>query len=242
MTQVTGRPEGIRAWYSRTTSKARKALLWFTVIGVIGAIGVFWVAPVSVMERIQQFNGAMTIPLFGLIWIVGFIYMFLIPQREAGFRSQEWVETMVTTFQDSMVRQISPAVKIWTEIGTDVKAEIPVVLGDVRAVMKKVSETMDDLRMAAKRLTEAVEKNEKILQDAKPAIEALRRIETKVELEIKAGLFENLQTALEAVRELGGMPPSKTVVQVEEDAPINLQWAIESIRKNAEKAKVGAKS
>jgi hypothetical protein len=36
--------------------------------------------------------------------------------------------------------------------------------------------------------------------------------------------------------------PAEKKTAAEEDEPINLQWAIQSIRKNAEKAKVGVRA
>jgi hypothetical protein len=228
MSQQVKKPEGIRAWYGRTTAKARKFLVWATVVGLMGGLAVFAFAPEGFTARVQQFNGAMTIPIFGFIWILGFIYLFLIPQREASFRGQEWIELMVSTFHKLSEEKIAPAVEVWMKIGKQVEAEFPAVLAQTKA-------TMEDLRAAAKKLNEAVDHNGKTIEDIKPAIESLKRIEAKFEAEIKGGLFEKVDTALDSVCSLGGMP-GKT----EPDETPDLQWAIESIRKN--KAKIGGKS
>lgn len=223
------KPEGIRSWYARTTSKARKVLVWTSAVGIMAAGFFFVFAPQDLIEKIQQFNGAMTIPIFGLIWILGFIYMFLIPQREAGFRGQEWIENIAVTFQDSVDQKMAPAVKTWQNIGLEVEKELPGVLAGIKDGLKKASDTMDELRAAAKKIQEAVVKNEKVVENAIPAIEALKRIEAKIEAEIKAGLFENVQATLESVRGISGVPKQ------EEESP-NLNWALESIRKNKAKA------
>lgn len=222
MNEEKKRPEGIRAWYDRTTSKARTFLLWLSVVGTTTAIVVFFFVPEAITTRIQQFNGALTIPLFGLIWILGFIYLFLNPQREAAFRGQEWIEEMVTLLHKSMDEKIAPTVKLWGEIGEQIKKEIPGLISGAK-------ETMNELRAAAKDLTDAVKRNEKVVEDLKPAIDALKRIETKIEVEIKRGMFEKLDSALESV---GGLPKT----DVEEP---NSNWALESIRRNKAKAAGG---
>jgi hypothetical protein len=230
MNEKDARPEGIRAWYDRTTSKARKVLVLSTILAITGGIFAFFSLSSAMSSRLQTFNGALVIPIFGLIWIVGFIYIFLIPQREAGFRSQEWIELMVSTMQDSIDNKIAPAVKTWKTVGDQVEKEFPSTLQEIKECISKASVTMDELRAAAKNLTEAVKKNEKVVSDAAPAIESLKRIETRLEQEFKGGLFENIQSAIEGIRGISGVP------KVEDDKP-DLDWALQSIR--ASKKKVG---
>lgn len=227
MNEQKGRPEGIRQWYQRTTSLARKVLFWLAVLAIAGAVIAFFFMPETMTGKLQAFNSAVTTPTAIFLWTFGLLFMFLIPQRESGFRSQEWVELLVT--------KVVPVVKTWDEIGEKVKAELPAVLDDMKATVKKASETMDELRVAAKRLMDAVGKNEKTLEDAKPVVEALKRIESRIEIEIHGGLFENVKAALASVRSLGGLPPS----EAEEDLP-NMAWALNSIRTN--KAKAGVKA
>lgn len=225
MSEQVQKPEGIRQWYRRTTSTARKVLLWSTVVAIVGAVIAFFFLPAAAAMKIQTFNSALVIPIAALLWTVGLVFIFLLPQREAAFRSQEWVETLVTT--------VVPAIKKWSAIADSVNTELPGVLAQMKSFTKNAAETMEDLRAAARRLTEAVAKNEMLASDAKPAIEALKRIEARIEFEIKMGLFENVNTALESIRGMSGVP------QGEEDMG-NLQWALESVRKS--KVKVGGNS
>lgn len=219
------KPEGIRAWYFRTTSKSRKFLLWATVVGL--AIGgcVFGLSPDGFVAKIQQFNGAITIPVAGFIWIVGFILLFLVPQREASFRGQEWIEQMVSG--------MLPVVEIWKNIGNKVEAELPGMLAQVKDSIQKANTTLDDLRVSAKKIDEAVLSGNQIAEDARPAIEALKRIEASLEAELKKGFFIKVDSALESIQTLGGLP------KTEQQLP-DMGWALESIRRNKEKT--GAKS
>jgi len=225
--------ESVRQWYHRTTSGARKFLLMFSAVAVAAAVVLFICAPQSLHQSLQQFNGAYVIPVAGGIWILGFLYIFLIPQREVGFRSQEFIESMSNSVKDTIEREIVPAVTLWKRVGEKIEAELPGMITQVKDGMKQATATMEDLRAAAKRLNDAVDMNGKIVEDTKPAIEALKRIEAKVEVAIRGGLFEKVDTALDSVRSLGGLPPKE-----EEEQP-NMDWALESIRRN--KAKTGAK-
>lgn len=227
--KVMKKPEGIRSWYQRTTAKARKTLVWLTLIGISGATVMFFFAPQQFSERLQRFNGAMTIPIFGLIWIVGFIYLFLIPQREAGFRGQEWIEAGVSTMKASMDQKIVPAVGTWQKIGEQIEKEFPSMLGNVKDLLKKASETMDELKAAAKKLNDAVDRNEKIVEEVRPVIASLRRIETRIETEIAGGLFESVNIALETVRGMAGLPKSEEVLP-------DINFVMESMRRNKLKA------
>jgi hypothetical protein len=210
--------ESVRAWYHRTTSGARKFLLYFSAIAIVAAIALFMLAPQSLHASIQQFNGAYIIPVAGGIWILGFLYIFLIPQREVGFRSQEFIESMSNSVRETLEREIVPAVAVWKRVGEKIEAELPVF-------MKKVDEGILQIQESAKKLTIAVEKNEGLSAEVKPAIDALKRIEAKFEEEIKNGFFEKANAALDSVRSLGGIPGK-------EDSEENLSYALESIKKN----------
>lgn len=225
MSDQVKKSEGIRQWYQRTTSTARKALLWSTAVAIVGAVIAFFFMPSSVTMKMESFNSALVIPIAALLWTVGLVFIFLLPQREAAFRSQEWVEAMVTT--------LVPAIKKWSAIGDSVNTELPGVLAHMKAFAQHASATMEELRAAARTLNEAVSKNETLAADAKPAIEALKRIEARIEYEIKMGLFENVNTALESIRGISGVPKD------EEDIG-NLEWALQSVRKS--KVKVGGNS
>lgn len=210
--------ESVRGWYHRTTSGARKFLLIFSAVAICAAILLFVFAPQSLHASIQQFNGAYVIPVAGGIWILGFLYIFLIPQREVGFRSQEFIESMSNSVRDTLEREIVPAVAVWKRLGEKIEAELPIL-------MKKVDEGILQIQESAKKLTVAIEKNEGLAADAKPAIDALKRIETKFEEEIKNGFFEKANAALESVRSLGGIPGK-------DDSEENLSYALDSIKKN----------
>lgn len=210
--------ESVRGWYHRTTSGARKFLLIFSAIAICAAVVMFVFAPQSLHASIQQFNGAYVIPVAGGIWIMGFLYIFLIPQREVGFRSQEFIESMSNSVRETLEREIVPAVAVWRRLGEKIEAELPIF-------MKKVDEGILQIQESAKKLTVAIEKNEGLAADAKPAIDALKRIEAKFEDEIKNGFFEKANAALESVRSLGGIPGK-------DDSEENLSYALDSIKKN----------
>lgn len=216
--------ESIRQWYGRTTSGARKALLIFSAVAIGMAIILFIYAPQSMHQSLQQFNGAYVIPVAGGIWIAGFLYIFLIPQREVGFRSQEFIEQMSNTVKETIENEIVPAAIVWKRLGEKIEAELPIF-------MKKLDEGVLEIREASKKLSVAIEKNEGLAAEAKPAIEALRRIEAKVEEEIKGGFFENVKATMESVRGFAGVPR-----QDKADAEEDLSYALQSIRKNKEKA------
>src|SRR5438445_3455080 len=75
------RKENIREWYRRTTGWAGRVIVFVTVCSVI-TMGIMWAnASLPALQRIQTFNGALTIPLIGGVWIFGFIFMFLVPSR-----------------------------------------------------------------------------------------------------------------------------------------------------------------
>lgn len=219
MTKKKIENESIRGWYQRTTSTARKSLLFGTISMMLVASIVWTFVPASFIAQAQQFNGALTIPVAGLIWILGFLYIFLIPQREVGFRTQEFVESMSEAVKDTIEKEIVPAVVIWKRIGERIEQELPTFL-------KKVDEGIAEIRDASKKLAVAIEKNEGLAADAKPAIEALRRIEAKVEEEIKNGFFENARAAMDSVKSFTGG------VQTREEAQEDLSYALKSIRKN----------
>lgn len=210
--------ESIRGWYHRTTSGARKVLLIFSAIAICAAVVLFVFAPQSLHASIQQFNGAYVIPVAGGIWILGFLYIFLIPQREVGFRSQEFIESMSNSVRETLEREIVPAVAVWKRLGEKIEAELP-------HFMKKVDEGILEIQTSSKKLALAIEKNEGLAADVKPAVEALKRIEAKFEEEIKNGFFEKANAALDSVRSLGGIPGK-------DDSEENLSYALDSIKKN----------
>lgn len=196
--------EGIRQWYNRTTRTWRKALLWSTVIAIIGAAIFFCLGSMPIFTKLQTFNGAMVIPIGAGLWMAAFVFIFLIPSREAGFRSQEWIEVAVAILQRTVRDEITPAAKIWTRIGTRVEEEIPKLLSEIR-------NGIDMAKATSAKVEEAIKKNETIAADAKPVIEALKRIEDRLEKEIKAGLIDDIRQAAHAVKSFAGADTAKKV-------------------------------
>lgn len=196
--------EGIRQWYNRTTRTWRKALLWSTVVAIFGAIVFFALGSMPVFTKLQTFNGAMVIPIGAALWMAAFVFIFLIPSREAGFRSQEWIEVAVAILQKTVRDEIMPAAQIWTRIGTRVEEELPKLLTEIR-------NGIDLAKTTAARVEEAIKKNETVAADAKPVIEALKRIEDRFEQEIKAGLIDDIRQAAHAVKNFAGPGMAKKV-------------------------------
>jgi hypothetical protein len=202
-----------------------------------GAVVLFIYAPASMHQSLQQFNGAYVIPVAGGIWILGFLYIFLIPQREVGFRSQEFIESMSNSVKETIEKEIVPAVKVWMRLGEKIEAELPGFLKTVNDGMSEIREGVKEIRVASGKLTTAIAKNENIGDEVKqfatevrPAVEALRRIEASVEMEIKNGLFENVKATMESVRSLGGLPGGS-----KEEGQEDLSYALRSLKINKDK-------
>lgn len=212
--------EGVRQWYERTTRSWRKALVWATVIAVVGAI-VFWcLGSLSLFSRIQTFNGATVIPIGAGLWMASFVFIFLIPSREASFRGQEWIESFVTLAERSIREQIAPAAKVWIRFGERMEKEVPEFLKELR-------QGLETVKSSAVRIEEAVKKNEQIAKDAKPIIEALKRIQQRLEKEIETGVIEDFRNATRAIQTLAGPGALRDVP--ESDQP-NLQRALQALR------------
>ncbi len=187
------KPESIRQWYKRSTGWAGKVIFVVTMISFIIMGLMQALASLPTLQRLQTFNGALTIPLIGGVWIFGFIFMFLVPSREASFRGQESLEEMGEMVKSALLEKAAPAIEIWTRIGTRVEQELP-------SMLAKITETHEQLASVAKKLETAVDKNGQFVDEARPAVEALKRIEERLESEIKTGLFEEIRAAAEGVR------------------------------------------
>jgi hypothetical protein len=218
------KPEGIRAWYDRTTKKARKAVFWSTIVSV-AVMAVMWaMASFQTLARLQTFNGALTIPLIGGIWIFSFIFMFLVPSREASFRGQEAVEEAVDLVRAGFQEQIGPMVQVWRRIGERVEIEIPRMIEESRS-------TLEETRSAAKCLEEAAKKNEGFSEQARPAIEALKGVSERMENEIRTGILDEIRSAAQAVKDLSGVPKDATQP--------DFNSALATVRKARQKAMEG---
>jgi hypothetical protein len=216
LTQKQGpKKESIREWYSRKTGWAFKAICFMTTCS-IATMCVMWAsASLPQLQRLQTFNGALVIPMIGGIWIFGFIYMFLTPSREASFRGQESLEEGVEIIRAAVMERIGPAAEIWGRVGERVERELP-------GMLEKANATLEDLQKAARNIEIASQRNGQLMEEAKPAIDALKRIEHRVEMEINSGLFENMRAAADSVKSMAGIPKDAT----EPD----YKWAAESLK------------
>jgi len=205
---LTESREGIRQWYDRTTRFWRKGLVWATIVALIGAAIFYSLGSMGVFTRIQTFNGALTIPVGAALWMAAFVFIFLVPSREASFRSQEWIESMVSLAEKSIREQVTPAAKVWIRLGERMESEIPGFIKDIR-------EGIQVIKDSAARLEKAVTANEKTVEDAKPVVEALKRIAGRFEKEIQCGLFEEVRQASRAVREFAAPPQAKALPSVD---------------------------
>jgi hypothetical protein len=182
--------EGVRAWYERTTRKSRRTFIIATACTVTLMFLMWTLAPMSTLKRIQEFNGALTLPLFGGLWLYMFIFMFLVPSREASFRGQEALEEGIEFLRG--------AAEVWKKVGTDVEREIPLL-------RQKVDEAMSEVKKASKSLEDALAKNSSLMDDARPVLQSLKEIEERLDKEIKTGIVEDLRLAIDAVKTM--MPP-----------------------------------
>lgn len=206
------KPEGIRAWYNRTISKSKRGLFVATAASTVVLVLMLLFAPTPLLARLQTANGALTIPLYGGLWIFFFIFMFLVPSREASFRAQESI--------DELREEVLGAVEIWKSIGRDVQKELPMVLSEFR-------ETITEVRGAITTIKDAAVKNEKFIEESKPVIEALLKIEKRIEHEIESGFVEDFRDMTKAVKVMAGVP------LVKKSDP-NLSAALKSISKKKE--------
>lgn len=182
--------EPIRQWYRRTTRRARVALVISTMVGIAITFGVYFLASHEFNLHLQVFNGAYTIPLAAAIWIASFVYIFLVPSREVGFRSQESIEETVKILRESLDEKVGPAVAVWKRIGERVESELPWFIGEART-------TLSSLKEISSKLDQASAKNEKFAEEIRPVIEALKRIEAKVEQD---GILDEARVILDGLK------------------------------------------
>ena len=124
--------EGVRQWYARTTKPIRRGLAWAVVVTIPAAFLFFELAPHEVILKLQIFNGAVTIPAAAAIWIGSFVYLFLIPGREGGFRTVESTERMERLVREAVEQQIpkffdeevKPVLKTWKDLGEKLETRL----------------------------------------------------------------------------------------------------------------------
>lgn len=198
--------EPVRTWYDRTTRKTRTVLIWFTVTATIFTVTTYMFVSHEVNLRLQVFNGAYTLPLAALIWILAFVYIFLVPSREVGFRSQESIERTVEILDDAVEKKVGPAVEVWKRLGERIEKELEAgLVDDVKSALK-------ELRTAAGKMEESAKDSngeiKKFTNDAQPTFEALRRLQTRFEQEIGTGFLDDLRIAAQAMKHMS-VPPAK---------------------------------
>lgn len=204
---TTEKSEAIRAWYDRTTRTARRIITWASVIGAISAIAFYFLVPHAYTLRLQVFNGAWVIPIAALIWIVAFVWIFLIPSREVGFRSQEALEDTTATVKRTVKEHFEPALAVWLRLGQRLEKELDKgLISEIQETFRTVSKTAIHLQATSAASSVDIKK---LKDDLQPALLALRRIQNRCEAEIEAGFFDNIRAATDSVRMLGGMPDAK---------------------------------
>lgn len=212
------KPEGVRAWYDRTTRKSRRAFVVATVVSLVIMTFMWLLAPMEVLTRLQTYNGALTVPLIGGLWIFAFIFQFLVPSREASFRGQEALEQGVELLVE--------AAAVWNRVGVLVEREFPLMV-------KKMDAAVEDLRVAGKAIETAVAKNSVFMDDARPALDSLKAIEKKIEHEMNAGIVEEFRMAIDAVKMMMPPPPSKVAgASAPKSSEPNLNTALDLIKRN----------
>lgn len=209
-----GKPESIRQWYDRTTKPWRKGLGAAAVATLFVMVAVYFTTSVQTLAHIQTFNGALTIPIWGGLWVLSFIFMFLIPSREASFRGQEAIERAIVLLTDAIEKKLSPAMDTWKKLGEQIQAELDKgLVTELRAAADKLKAAADKVQASAQTSNGELQKLAKETKDfadeAKPALQALKRIQAKIEYEVNDGFFEKVSAAMESVRNMS-LPASKT--------------------------------
>ncbi len=166
-------PEGIRAWYNRNTRKAIRGLIWATVILLLSIVMVWIFVPLAKLQHAQTFNGALTIPGFGGLWIASFMFIWLIPMREVSFRGQESMERMEEKVIDAVEDKIVPAIETWQRIGTKVEREL---IPRFERFLDTAEKAVEQLSSSAK----AVEsfQSSDTLQEIRDAAQAMKQFAT----------------------------------------------------------------
>lgn len=218
--------ETIRQWFQRTTRRSRKAILYATiVIGIV--MGISWHnMSVNTMSRIQTFNGALSVPLLAGLWTAALLILFLRPTREAAFRSQETLDSGIGALDkkidaglvamdkkmesankmlaDAFANKIIPAADCWNRVGQRIeKILVDGLVEEVKGAIKDIKETASRLEKTA---AEGNGEIKKFVADTGPAIDALKRIQVRLDNELGDGFVDDLKSAMQSVRELGGMP------------------------------------
>ncbi len=101
-------------------------------------------------------------------------------------------ERMLELFE----KKLLPAMKVWERVGLAVEAEIK------SGLIKEVRDAVKELRATSGKLEKVAADSTTFAEDAKPALEALKRIEDRIEKEIASGLFEDGRIAINGLKEM----------------------------------------
>lgn len=196
--------KSIRAWWTRKTRKVGRMILLSSIVSMIGALLFFRYASPELVARIQSFNGAMTIPVAGAIWVAAFVFQFLIPSREVAFRSQETLERTEKRLTESlealdrfMADQAIPAVEACRRMAHLFETQY----------FKDIQSTIYVCQYAAKNAVETAKKTEtmaiEIHRDALPSIASAARILAALEKSLDGGILDRLNLAVDTASTLG---------------------------------------
>jgi len=206
--QAQEKDEGIRAWYNRTTRHALRALFGATLVAAFGMIVFWFLVPPQWAARLQTANGGYTIPVFGGLWILAFIYIWLVPMRELSFRGQESLERTEGRFKVALAKwdevlekDVKPTLATWRRIGDAVEKEL---VPKTESVLDACEKTATVVRDKATQ----VEKRAHALQiKVEPAIESTKRVVGQVERHVVNGILEKIQVFVDTVGSLNGLVP-----------------------------------
>ena len=106
------KPEKIRDWYSKKTHWAIWSLLWSFIVVTVFSVVFFVLAPEWLILKLQLFNGAVSIPLYGALYMAAFILIWMVPIREVSFRSCEAGERMEERIDGGLEKMEAAAEKI----------------------------------------------------------------------------------------------------------------------------------
>lgn len=197
--EAVKKPEGIRDWYRRSTKKALRSIYVATAVLLLVAVAFWLLAPLSTLMRLQTFNGALTIPLAGGLWIAAFMLVWLIPMREISFRGQESLDRTEERIVRALEDRFNPALDTWKRIGERVENKL----------LDEVEGAVADMRRIADRLDHAMNGAESRAQQIEdkygPTAERLKVIASHVEEAFQGGVLKEMRETAQAIRRLNGL-------------------------------------
>jgi hypothetical protein len=253
--------ESIRQWYDRTTRKWRR-FLWCASAATLAVMAVAFLSlSTPTLAKIQTFNGALTIPLWGGLWILSFILMFLVPSREASFRGQESLDATSALVRDAIQNDLKPAAQQWRKLADQVQGELNGgLLSDFKEMVKTMKETAVSVKDTAAALKETAQKLQvsadssskelhetseelkkfsadakKFADDTRPVIETFQKIEGRMAQALDTGFLDKITDAMEGIQRLSPPPVPTGPAVPGQPAPVrkepNLDLAFKMTKK-----------